>query len=163
MTCARCSTPIGGAAGGGCEVATLTATKAALGRIVQGVSAIRRVYVTAPLSLPPSDVPAAVLYTGAGEYLERGYGVRGEARRYLLRLYVAPLQQGIAGEEEAACEPFIPALREAFTPGVRLLNADGSRLAGILETRLLGDNGISVLQLGGAAYLGLEMQLEVLW
>lgn len=138
-------------------MATITATKTAIGTLLSGVSGIKRVYTTAPNSLPPADLPAAVIYTGPGVYTERGYNQRGETRQYIVRLYVLSLQQGVPGEAESLCEPFLVSVRAVFVDGGRL-----SRLTGVLEARLTGDQGVSVLVLGGVSYLGIEFALEVM-
>ncbi|MGC9395389.1 MAG: hypothetical protein ACP5J4_11095 [Anaerolineae bacterium] len=137
-------------------MAEITAVKTAIGTLLSGVSGIERVYTTAPNSLPPADLPAAVIYTGSGVYAERGYNQRGETRQYIIRVYVLSLQQGVPGEAENRCEPFLVSVRAAFPDGHRL-----NRLAGVLEARLTGDQGISVLVLGGVSYLGVEFALEV--
>lgn len=136
--------------------ATIAQVKAAIATVLAGVSGIQRIYQTAPVSLPPSDLPAVVIYTGVGRYEERGYNLSGETRQYLVRLYVASLQQGAAGEVETTTQGFIPLVRAVFPPGDRL-----GRLAGLLEARLTGDQGVSVLVLGGSSYLGVEFALEV--
>ncbi|HNT77559.1 MAG TPA: hypothetical protein PKH77_21295 [Anaerolineae bacterium] len=137
--------------------ATPTQIKTALATVLAAITGVRRVYTTAPNSLPPSDLPAWVIYTGPATYAVRGYGIYdGETRRYTLRLYVLPLQEGIPGEAEAACEPFFTRVRAALDPDNRL-----NQLVGILELTLLGDQGVSVLNLGGSAYLGIEFTLEV--
>ena len=135
---------------------SISQVKAAIADVLETVSGIKRIYQTAPNSLPPADLPAAVIYTGAAQYVERGYDVNGEVRTYALRLYVLPAQNGIPGEAEALCEPFFAAVGAAFAPGARL-----GRLAGILEARLTGDQGVSVLDLGGVPYVGIAFQLEV--
>ncbi len=137
-------------------MATITAVKTAIGTRLGAVTGIKRVYTTAPNSLSPGDLPVAVVYTGPGVYAERGYQQRGETRQYFVRVYVLSLQQGLPGEVESACEPFLTAVRAAFTDGGRL-----NRLTDVLEARLLGDQGISVLMLGGVSYLGVEFTLEV--
>lgn len=137
-------------------MATITATKTAIGTLLSGVTGIKRVYTTAPNSIAPADLPAAVIYTGPSVYVERGYNTRGETRRYAVRIYVLSFQQGVSGEAESLCEPFLLAVRAAFVDGGRL-----SRLSGVLEARLTGDQGISVLVLGGVSYLGIEFALEV--
>ncbi len=137
-------------------MATITTVKTAIGALLSDITGIRRVYATAPNSLAPADLPSAVVYTGAGVYAERGYDLRGETRQYFIRVYVLSLQQGIPGEAESACEPFLVSVRAAFVDGARL-----NRLIDVLEARLVGDQGISVLILGGVSYLGVEFTLEV--
>jgi hypothetical protein len=137
-------------------MATITAIKTAIGAQLGGVAGLARVYTTAPNSLPPSDLPAAIIYTGAGVYAERGYAVQSETRQYFVRVYVLSLQQGVSGEAEGLCEPFLVSVRAAFPDGARL-----NRLAGIQEARLIGDQGVSVFVLGGVSYLGVEFTLVV--
>lgn len=137
--------------------ATITQVRAAIAAVLAGVSGIKRIYTTAPNSLPPADLPAVAIYAGPATYAERGFGINdGETRQYLIRLYVKPVQQGIPGEAEVECEPFFAPIRAAFPPGDRL-----GRLAGSLEAFLTGDQGVGRLPLGGSFYLGVQFTLEV--
>lgn len=137
--------------------ATITQVKTAIAAVLAGVADIKRVYANAPNSLPPADLPAAVIYTGQAVYAERGYNINdGDVRQYKIRLYVLPAQQGIPGEADALCEPFFTSVRAAFSPGDRL-----GRLSGILEAFMLGDQGVVVMPLGGSMYVGVEFNLEV--
>ena len=136
---------------------SITTIKAQIASIASDITGVQRAYAQAPNSLPPADLPAVVVYTGPSQYTERGYEITGEVRAFKVRLYVLPAQNGIPGEAEAACEPFFARFREAFPPGARL-----GRLGEVLQARLTGDQGVSVISLvGGSVYVGIEFNLEV--
>jgi hypothetical protein len=135
---------------------SIASIKAAVVEIVGDVAGIARAYPHAPNSLPPSDLPAAVVYTGESEYEDRGYQIRGESRTFQIMVYVAPMKQGIPGEVEARCEALFESVRAAFPSGARL-----ERETDVLEARLVGDNGVSVMELGGSIYIGIQFNLRV--
>ena len=136
---------------------SISTIKTRIANITGNITGVQRTYTQAPNSLPPADLPAVVVYIGPSQYTERGDEIAGEVRAFKVRLYVLPAQNGIPGEAEAACEPFFARFREAFPPGARL-----ERLGEVLQARLTGDQGVSVMPLvGGSVYVGIEFNLEV--
>lgn len=135
---------------------SVSTVRAAIAQVAGSISGVKRAFAYAPASLVATDLPVAVVFTGPATYLERGYGVEGETREYLLRLYVAAVQQGLSGDAESLCIPFFAAVRAAFPPGARL-----GRLSGVLEARLTGDQGVSILPFLNQPYLGIEFRVEV--
>ncbi len=138
---------------------SVVTVKTRLAAIQAAISGVGRAYPQAPLSLPGSDLPAFVTYTGqaTNDWRITGSDVDSETRIYLMRLYVAPLQQGVPGEMERLCQPFFASVRDAFgaRPGLEILN-------GVLTATLLGDGGPAVMAYGSVQYIGIEFRLQVI-
>lgn len=137
---------------------TIATVKPALGTLFSGVTGIKRVYTHAPLSLVGSDLPAMVLFTGAAEYSFAGIGKGSvlEERTYTAILYIAPIQTGIPGEIETACEPFFPLVRNAVFNAPTLSGLDGVSIC-----RITGDSGVTISNYGGTPYAAIEFTVKV--
>lgn len=138
---------------------SVVTVKSRLARIQAAIAGVRRAYAQAPLSLPDSDLPAFVNFTGAATHESRvgGADVDAETRQYLMRLYVRKSGQGIEGEAERLCEPYFDLVRDAFMARPGLEQLDHVQLA-----RLLGDSGVSALSYAGEMYIGIEFRLQVM-
>lgn len=146
-------------------VATVTAVKERLAEIQETITGVKRAYANGPKMLPSSDLPIFVNFTGPAstDFNSLGADDGEEARTYIMRLYVAPTQQGISGEAEAACEPYFERVRDKFAsrPGLGMtLEIDGP-LAGIQMATFLGDNGVVVMSYAGQEYIGIEFRILV--
>jgi hypothetical protein len=138
---------------------------AAIQRTIEGV---RRAYEYAPKSLPSSDLPAFVNFVGPAmaNWQALGSDYDQEGRTFVMRLFVKGAQQGVDGEAERACEPFLESVRDGFSgrPGLGLGHSSGSAgrpLDGVMGAYLAGDSGISTLLFAGEEYLGIEFRLMV--
>lgn len=138
---------------------SVVTVKARLARIQGKIAGVRRSYAQAPLSLPDSDLPCFVNFSGAATHDSRigGADVDAETRQYLMRLYIKQLGQGIDGEAERLCEPFFDLVRDTFMgrPGLEQLN-------NVQWARLLGDSGAGVMAYAGTSYIGIEFRLQVM-
>lgn len=138
--------------------------KAALAALVGAVSGVARAYAYPPRNLPLSDLPAAALFTGPGQYDSATLGrmSRIERRTFLLRLYVAPIAQGIDGELEKVVEPFLRTIPAALDGRLGLDDPDtGDPLPWVQQVTAQNDQGVSVLQYAGESFLGAEFRVEV--
>ena len=132
--------------------------KTKLAEIEAAITAVKKTFAQAPHSLSAADLPAFVNFTGAATHDWRAGGseVDIETRTYLLRLYVKPVGDGMAGEGERVCEPFFAGVRDylAARPGLE-------RLTGVQLATLVGDGGVQVFQYGGLQFYGIEFRLQV--
>jgi len=142
------------------SVATVKERLAVIQRQVPGVA---RAYAHAPGVLPPGDLPAFLNFTGPAvqDWLTLGASYGSESRTYIMRLFVAPLGQGIDGEIERKCEPFFESVRDTFAsaPGFGL-DAIDSQLPWV-EAIFSGDQGVSVLAHGGEQFAGIESRVTI--
>lgn len=144
----------------------ITAVKTRLSEIQAAITGVKRAYLNAPLSIPESDLPLFINYTGQAQndYELYGDGEINEAREFIMRLYVAPIQAGISGEAEAKVEPFFPLVYAAFgaRPGLSsATTGHTSPLAGIKFAFIMADGGVSVLQFAGESFIGAEFRIRV--
>jgi len=101
-----------------------------LAMIQRTIEGVKRAYEYAPQSLPPSDLPAFVNFVGPSmeNWQALGSNYDQEGRTFIMRLFVKGVQQGVDGEAEKACEPFLERVRDAFSgrPGLGLGHSSGS-------------------------------------
>lgn len=142
---------------------TLVSTvKSRLATIALAVSGVKRAYANAPQSLPDSDLPILVVFTGAATYTPLGETLAEETRTYLLRLYVAPVQAGYDGEAESRVEPFLTSARAKYLSHPLLGNgAKDSALPFVTRAAWGGDGGVMVLPYAGQNYIGAEFRVNV--
>lgn len=138
---------------------SVVTVKTRLAEIQAKIAGVKRAYAQAPLSLPDSDLPAFVNFTGEATHESRigGADVDAETRQYRMRLYIERSGQGIDGEAERLCEPFFDLVRDAFMARPGLEQLDNVQVA-----RLLGDSGVSALTYAGEPYIGIEFRLYVM-
>lgn len=138
---------------------SVVTVKTRLATIQAAITGVKRAYAQAPLSLPDSDLPCFVNFTGAATHESRvgGADVDAETRQYLMRLFIKKSGQGIDGEAERLCEPFFDLVRDTFMarPGLEQLNS-------VQLARLLGDSGVNALVYAGEQYIGIEFRLQVM-
>jgi hypothetical protein len=144
----------------------ITAVKTRLTEIQAAITGVKRAYVNAPMSIPEEDLPLFMNYTGpaANDYDLYGDGEINEAREFVMRLYVAPIQSGLSGEAEAKVEPFFPLVYAAFAarPGLSsAVTGHTSPLAGIKFAFITADGGVSVLPFAGGNFIGAEFRIRV--
>lgn len=144
----------------------ISAIKTRLAEIQAAISNIKRAYANAPFSIPEGDLPLFINFTGPSQndYDIYGDGEINETRDFLMRLYVAPIEQGLSGEAEKAVEPFFPLVYAAFgaRPGLSsATTGHTSPLDGVKYSFIVSDGGISVLPFAGANYIGAEFKLRV--
>lgn len=139
-----------------------------LAMIQRTIEGVKRAYEYAPQSLPPSDLPAFVNFVGPSmeNWQALGSNYDQEGRTFIMRLFVKGVQQGVDGEAEKACEPFLERVRDAFSgrPGLGLGHSSGSAgrpLDGVMGAYLAGDSGISPMLYAGEEFLGTEFRLHV--
>lgn len=133
------------------------------------IAAIAQSYVTgivtavagAPRRLTAADLPAVVVTTGEAQR-QRDDNVIMISRQYNLVLLALPWQQGIELEAEQTCEPFFEAFEEAFLSRPSLQLADNTTpLEGVMNADLLGDTGVTNVELAGVGYAGIVFTLQV--
>lgn len=128
---------------------------------VTGIANVVRAYAQGPASLPESDLPAFVNFTGPTLAMQSiGGAFYREKRQINCRLYVAPVQAGVDGEAERKVEPFIESGMRCFLQHTSLGDGNPADLIeGILTFTYLGDTGVTVLRYAGQDYLGVEFRV----
>ena len=112
-------------------------------------------YAQGPLAL--STMPVLVNFTGAAQYDYTTADVVEITRRYVMRLYIREVGQGIDGEAERLAEPWFAKVYDCFSARRRL-----NGLAYVRNSRLVSDSGLSVSQYAGQSYLAIDFTIEVL-
>lgn len=137
--------------------------KTALQTILASVDGINRTYAYPPRSVPVSDLPAAVVFTGPAQYDNQVLGRmnRLETRTFLVRVYVKPIAAGIDGEAEQAVEPFLRSVPAAFQNRLGLPGEDGKDLPFVQQATASSDQGVRVMEHNGDNFLGAEVRIEV--
>lgn len=130
---------------------------------VTGIDGVKRAYAQGPASLPESDMPVFVNFTGPTlEFTKIGWYFLREKRQFNCRLYVSPIQGGIDGEAERKVEPFIEAGMRQFL--AHLSFGDGNPddlIEEVFVFDYLGDSGVATFAYAGAQYLGVEFRVAV--
>ncbi len=136
----------------------VTAVKTRLAEIQRGIPGVRRAYDAGPASLPDTDLPIFINFTGA-QNLESAAGAGDEifeSRDFVMRLYVQSVQSGLDGQAESKAEAFIEPVHNEFDRE-QLLAA----VPFIRDAVIVSDTGVSVLTYAGVQYLGTEFRLRV--
>lgn len=130
---------------------------------VPGITGIKRAYAQGPSSLPESDFPLFINFTGPTRNVQHlGGTLYQESRLFNCRLYVTPVLSGIDGEAERKVEPFIELCEKRFLQIASLSDGNPEDLiTGIQKIEYLGDSGISVLLYAKVQYLGVEFRLAI--
>lgn len=142
---------------------TVAEVKAALANIEKTIPGVKRALASAPLSIPPGDLPLFINFAGPAsvdwEVAGAEYGV--ESRLYVARLYIKPVGQGIDGEAERIADPFFELVRDKFGSKPMLgLQTVETQQSGI-DAVFLGDQGLAEILYAGEAFIGIEFRLQV--
>lgn len=132
--------------------------KASLAAIIGEVEGVKRAYAYAPASLPPGNLPAAVIMTGKAVYERQGYlSDPNPERTFVVLLYVKLTGQGIDGEGERLCDPFFERIAAALAAHPRL------ELDSVLLATLKNDSGVVKMTYSdaGESYLGASFEILV--
>lgn len=132
---------------------SVTTVKTALATIQSSVLGLKA-YAEGPASL--SHTPALVNFTGPAQYDYSQSDAIEVTRRYLMRLYLREVGQGIDGEAERLAEPWFEAVVNCFSARRRLGNTQF-----VKTSRLLSDSGLQIGLYAGQEYLMIEFVLEV--
>lgn len=134
----------------------ISAVKTRLVEIQEAIEGISRAYTQGPASLPETDLPLFVNFSG-GQILEPGAGDElYESRDFLMRLYVCATQSGLDGEAEAQVEAYIQPVYAAFDQEMLL-----AAVPFVRDAVIVSDNGVVVLPYAGVSFLGIEFRLRV--
>ena len=127
-----------------------------------------RANAQAPLSLPETDLPTWVMFTGAGIYpnppdqtVER---FSRESRDIVCCLYICYTQAGIDGEAERKVEPYLDYARGVIQSHPLLYDGQISDIVpGIMRAFLIKDDGIVVMKYGKtpSVYDGLRFTIRI--
>lgn len=143
--------------------ATIADIKARLAAIEKTITGVKRAYANGPASLPDTDFPVFVNFTGAASQTPySGDGLVRRVREYLLRLYVAPAQTGLDGAIETKTAGLIEPVYAAFGAHPVLGHSAAlPALAGVASARLTADSGPARLAYANTDYIGVEFRLSV--
>jgi len=132
--------------------------KTSLAAIIGEVEGVKRAYAYAPASLPPGNLPAAVVLTGKAIYQRQGYlSDPNPDRTFTVLLYVKQTGQGIDGEGERLCDPFFERIAAALAAHPRL------DLDSVLLATLKSDSGVVKMTFSeaGETYVGASFEILV--
>jgi hypothetical protein len=111
--------------------------------------------VSAPMALPDSldtiDLPAAVVWPGAGTAERVGAGLVRHEMEYRVNVYVAPVGQGTAAGSYSQAVSLLQAFIDAYL-------SDPS-LSGAIDHSRVTHNGLQVLEYAGQSYRGFTVRL----
>jgi len=131
--------------------------KTALATLQAQITGVTIAYAAAPASLG-ADLPAFVNFAGAATEDWAALGSESvilERREYRMRLYVAPVQEGIPGEAEARCTPFFRRVFDYFAARPSL-----GGVVTVQRARIAGDGGVQQLVFNDP-FVGIEFRLQV--
>ena len=139
-------------------MATVATIKTGLQTLLAAVTGVSRAYAQAPKNLPDSDLPASIPFTGpaSNDWVIEGADDDMETREYIIRTYVARVQQGYDGEAEALAEPFVERITDYLAARPSL-----GGIRGVLRASVIGDGGVSRLAYNQTEYIGVEHRLRV--
>lgn len=132
------------------SVATVKTALAAIQKNILNILA----FAEGPVSL--SSMPCMVNFTGPAQYDGTQSDAIETTRRYIMRLFVREVGQGIDGEAERLAEPWFPAVLNAFAARPRLGNT-----AFVKRSRIVSDSGLQVSVYAGVQYLAIDFNIEV--
>lgn len=131
--------------------------KTSLATIIGGVEGVKRTYAYAPASLPPGNLPAAVIMTGKATYKRQGYQTSPNPdRTFTVMLYAKNSGQGIDGEGERLCEPFFERIATALAASPRL------GLDSVMLATLRADSGVVKMTFSDAVEIYIGTIFEIL-
>lgn len=140
------------------SVATEKARLAALCELITGVN---EGYAGVPRGIAAANLPAVVVLTGEAERQQEG-SLTYIRRVYRLALLVMSWQEGIELEAEERCEPFFARFEDLFEVRSSLQLTDNtSTLAGVLESHLGADTGVTNIELAGVGFAGVIFNVHV--
>jgi len=139
------------------SVETVTARLATLQATITGITTAYAVDAS-PGKLTTAHLPAFVNIPGRAEYswLATKLWVQ-EARIYRMLLYVVPVERDADVARNAG--RVIPFYRRVLTLFQQYPSLNG--LSGVTSSKLVSDDGLDVLQYGGAFFAGIEFRLAV--
>lgn len=127
-----------------------------------------RAFPQAPMSLPESDLPVWILFTGGATYPspsdQSDFRLTHETRDFICCLYVCLVQAGIDGEAERKVEPYLDYSRNLIQSHPLLYDGNISDIVpGIMRAYVVRDEGIAVLPFGSPVqkYAGLRFTIRV--
>lgn len=140
---------------------SVSTEKARIAAICELMTGIVSGHAQIPRGLTSSELPAVVVLTGEAER-QREDNVIYVNRRYRLALLVKAWAAGIEGEAEELCEPFFARFEEMFhaRPSLQLSN-NTTLLAGVQNSDLGNDTGVTNIEIAGGAYAGVIFDLNV--
>ena len=138
----------------------VSAIKTALAALELQIAGVVHAWAQGPNALNASDLPAFVNLSGAAtqDWNMEGGGEGVETRQYRLLLYVLPYGQGVPGEGERACEPFLDSVPKFFAGRPAL----GTKF--VFNAYPNRDSGLTILTYAGPddRYWGIEFGLTVI-
>ena len=127
-----------------------------------------RAYAQAPMSIPETDLPVWVLFSGSATYPsppdQTVNRLARETRDFICCLYVCMAQSGIDGEAERKVEPYLDYSRNLIQSHPLFYDGNVSDIVpGIMRAYLTKDEGVVVLQYGNPVqkYNGLRFTIRV--
>jgi len=140
-------------------VSVLT-TIAALQSVHAGVSGIASAPTAMPSNLDQATLPVALVWPGEATWQMQAIGLQRQERTYIVRVFVAPVAQGIAGPDEGyqECAALVQRIGAAYLDDLTL----GGTVDQITEIR---DSGVSgggfELLWGNVPYWGISYRVTV--
>lgn len=118
-------------------------------------------YENVPYTISVADMPLMVNYVGmlTGSVLTGADNFArefNETRVYNMILYHSPKGSGVEGEKMGLLAPYFPLIYNKFGSYPHLKN-----LAGALDSKIVGDSGMTIVSFVGQDYFGVRFSLQV--
>ncbi len=139
---------------------TVLTTIAALQTIHVAVSGINSAPTTMPSNLDQVELPCALVWPGEATWAMHALGLKRQERTYIVRVFVAPVAQSIAGPDDGYqdCAELVEDVGAAYLDDVTL----GNTIDHIVTIR---DSGVSgggfELLWGNVPYWGFSYRVTV--
>ena len=127
---------------------------------VRNVSVIA--YENIPYTIASADMPLFVNFVGnLSQSVVAGSDDQArdfnDTRNFVLTLYHSPYASGVEGEKMGLLTPYFPLVYNKFGSYPHL-----KMLGGILDAKLIGDSGMTVVTFAGNQYFGVKFTLQVI-
>jgi len=140
---------------------SIATTIAAIQTKNAGVTGIKSAPTAMPSALNTTLLPIALVWPSEARWNLAAMGLRRQEREYIVRVYVKPIGQGMAGPDDGyqECVTLLEAVGQAYLGDITLGSAN-------IDTMLeMNDSGVSgggfELTWGGTAYWGFVYRLRI--
>lgn len=135
----------------------LSATYTALQAVHAGITGITTAPTNRPETIPTADLPCVLSWLAPGEWTVLSQSYEKLAREWIVRLYYAPLGQGVGLAPATALLALVALFPRAY------FSTTNRTLSGVVDhiqsCRDQGDDGVLVYN--GVAYYGFEFRVKI--
>jgi len=141
-------------------MSTIAETVAALQILHAGINGVASAPTAMPSNLDQIDLPIALVWPGEATWTLHAIGLHHQDRTYIVRVFVAPVAQGVAGPDEGyqECMTLMEAFGQAYI--------DDPTLGDVVDhIEDIADSGVSgggmELGWGNTAYWGFVFRIRI--